>query len=488
MPVLPFAEWVPDAAALGSPGMPNVINAKPGVNGYCPMPSHSALTDALDNYARGAIDVRDADLNVFQYAGDAAKLYVLSSTAWTDRSKVGGYSTGTEEIWEFAHFNNKVLATNWDDNIQSIAVGGTIFADLTTAFRARHIAVVHEHVVAANTFDTTDNNVPHRVRTSAIGDETDWTVSGATGSIARDLRGGDIRRVVGGQFGVILTGTSTYRMDWEGAPAWFRIDETLPGYGTLSSGAVTRRGDVVYSMSDSGMIAIVNGTTVEEIGTKKVNDFVLNDLDDAYPYRISSVADSNGYVFWAYPGPGNTAGQPNRILIYDRSSGKWGLLHQEMEMLWRAGGIGFTLEGLDAISTSIDDLEVSLDSSQWKGGGAALLAGFDATNKHGFFSGTPLSATFETKESEIHAGHRTRLNSFTPLVEGGTVTARIGSRNRQNDDVVYTPSLTQRASGRFTKRVNARFHRIELTASGDWSNALGVEINPQDAIRADARG
>ena len=488
MPIIPFADWNPDAADLGNPGFNVGINVRPGLNSSLPMPMHTPLTNALDDYARGAIDIRDKDLNVLQYVGDEAKLYVLATATWTDKSIGGGYSTAAEEIWEFVKFKNVVIATNWDDNIQSMTIGGSIFANLTTDFKCRHLAVIRDHVVAANTFDATDDNVPDRVRWSAIDDETDWTVSPVTGSDVRDLKSGDIRRIFGGSYGTIFTSNSVYRMDWEGAPTWFRIDETLPGYGIFAPGCAAQRGNIVYGIGDAGVFATINGTTTEDIGSKKVNDFVLNDIDDNYLYRISSVADTDGYVYWSYPGPGNTGGQPNRVLIYDRATNKWGLLHQEMGMLWRAGGVGFTMDGLDSVSASLDDLMVTLDSSQWKGGGASILAGFDENNIHGFFDGPPLTATLETKEVEIFAGHRTHLNSFTPLVDGGTVTARIGSRRRQVGNVSYTTSLSQSASGRFTKRVNANFHRIELTVSGTWKNAIGVSINEDDARQGEGRG
>ncbi len=164
MAVVRAAEWVPDAADLGNPGYISVINAVPGLNSYKPMPAHTVLTDALTAYARGAIDVRDKDLNVFQYAGDATKLYELTGTAWGDVSVGGGYTNATEERWEFARWKNQVLAANWDENPQFITLGGANFANLTTDFKCRRLAVVGDFVVAANSFDSTDGKVHDRVR------------------------------------------------------------------------------------------------------------------------------------------------------------------------------------------------------------------------------------------------------------------------------------------------------------------------------------
>ena len=489
MTVVAINEWVPDAAALGNPGALQIINAIPGRNSYQPIGSLESNTDALDGRPRGAIEALDKAKNVLQYAGDETKLYRLVGLVWTDTSETNGYATGTEEIWELERWKNKVLATNFSDEIQTIEMGGTAFAKLTTVFRCRHIGVVRDFVVAGNTWDSVDGFVRDRVRWSGFNDETDWTVSAVTLSDFRDLKiGGGIQRVVGGEFGVIVSERSTWRMTFVGAPTVFQIDEVIPGVGAISPGAVTRLGDVIYILSEFGFVALEGGSTNTPIGAGKVDKFILDDLDENHLHRISSVADPrSGRIFWAYPGTGHTNGRPNKIIIYDRALDKWGCIEQDVEHLWRSGGIGFTLEGLDAVSASVDALGVSLDSPQWKGG-APLFSGFMTDFKNGNFSGSAMTATIETKEIQLNAGRRTHLNAFRPLVDGGTVTAKVGSRDRQVDERVLGPSLALRPSGRFTTRSNARYHRFLLTISGDWTDAIGVLIDKEDARPAERRG
>lgn len=466
-----------------------MMNALPGVRGYKPMPSYQVLTDALDDYCRGAIDVRDKDLNVYQFAGDEAKLYQLTSTAWGDVSLMGGYATATEERWRFLLWKNKLLATNFSDYPQEITLGGSNFADLTTALKARQMAVVHEHIMAANTWDASDGNQPDRVWTSALGDETDWTASSLTGATVRNLGQGPIRRVFGGQYGVLL-GDHTFRADWEGAPRWFNIQPTVPGVGTIAAEACCQLGTTIYSISQAGFVRIENGAGYVPIGAGRVDEYFFSDLDDSYLYRISCVADpKSGRVFWSYPGAGNTDGQPNKIIVYDSSIDKWGVIEVDTQLLWRAGGVGFTLEQLDTVSASIDDLPVSLDSSQWKGDATLTLAAFNGSNIHGFFQGSPMTAVFTTKELEIYDGHRTLLQSFMPLVERGTVTARVGWRNSLADEVQWTSSAARLASsGRVKRRKRARFHRFEITCAEDWEHAMGVSVDDFGARRSGRRG
>ncbi len=491
MPTIPFAEWVPDSADLGNPGSPAIINAVPAVNSYRSHPSLVPTTSALTDRPRGAIEGIDKQKNVYQYCGDEDNLYVLSGSTWTDISKLATtYTTTEEERWEFVRWKEKIIATNYDDDPQQITFGGANFSDLTTALRFRHVAVVGDFVVAGNTYDGTDGAVRDRVRWSAINDETDWTVSPTTLSDFRDLKaGGGIQQIIGGQYGVILSENSVYRMAFVGTPKVFQIDEVLPGVGLVAPGGAAILAGTVYFPSEHGFVALRGGTQEQFIGSGRVDEYFSDDLDRDYLHRVSSIADPNSNrVYWAYPGAGNTGGRPNKIIMYDVGLNKWGHLETEIELLWRAGGVGQTLEQLDSISTNIDTLGISLDDPQFKGS-APLLAGFDENFESGSFSGAGLTAVFTTREQRLHTGFKCALNGFKPLVDGGTTTARVGTRNKLADDVVWGPPLTQRSSGQFRPRgANKSFHRFELTVTGDFKDAIGVQIDPKDAPRSEGRG
>ena len=75
MPVIPVAEWIPDAADFGNPGSITVTNAVPGVNSYKPIKQLVSATNALVARPRGAIEAKDASQNVYDYAGDETNLY-----------------------------------------------------------------------------------------------------------------------------------------------------------------------------------------------------------------------------------------------------------------------------------------------------------------------------------------------------------------------------------------------------------------------------
>jgi hypothetical protein len=487
MPFVAFGDFVPDVSPFGNPGSPNVVNAVPGPNGFRPIGSLTPATSSLTARPRGAIAATDGTGGQHLYAGDVSKLYRLASGTWTDSSKSGGYASDERERWEFVRWQNEVIATNFSDEIQVITMGDTEFDDLTTDFRARHIAVIRDHVFAGNTTDSSDGAVPHRLRWSAFNDPTNWTIDPSTGADYRDLNRGAIQAIVGGEFGVVLTTGSVFRVSWVGAPVWFQLDETLPGIGCIAPGSVAQLGDTVYFLSQSGFVAVQAGTGVQYIGAGRVDKFVREDILESNMHRISSAVDPRaGRIFWAYPGSGNTGGRPNRIICYDRIFDKWSVIEQDVELLWRSSTQGATLEQLDSFGT-MDSLPASLDSPRWQGG-AVQLSAFDTIFRSGSFDGSAMSASIETKEAELHEGHRAHLDAFRVAVSGGSVTAQVGARNDLSDPVTWSTPLNKLPSGRFTKRSNARFHRVRVNLSGDWSDALGVHIDLADARRGGRRG
>lgn len=491
--IIPFSDWKPDVVDFGAQGSAVITNAVPAERSFQPFPSLAVFSDALTARPRGALEAFDKDDTAHLYVGDETKLYELgtSDLQWDDvtRSSGGAYATGAGEVWNFVRWENKVLATNYSDNPQQITMGASNFSELTSDFKARNVTVIGDFVVFSNTNDTTDGKVPNRVRWSAIGDETDYTVSSSTLSDFRDLTtGGPIRTIVGGEVGIICSERSIFRMTFIGAPVVFQIDEILPDIGTISGGAVTSLGDNVYLISDQGFIEITaNGTGVNYIGAGRVDKWFRSEFDASHPDRIFSIPDpTNNRILWAFPGSGSSAGRPNKIIIYDKTFNKWALVEEELEMILRAKGFEITLDTLDSFGfNNLDEIEASLDSGLFKQ--TSQLAGIDKDKKLGFFSGSSKTATIETGETQLNQNSTTNLTAFLPLVEGGSFTAQVGHRSKLTNSVTWTNDLSPTSSGRVTKRVNDNYHRFKVSLSGDWENAIGVMIDPEDAQRSGKR-
>lgn len=479
--MIPFAEWLPDQQDLNNPGATVAKNVVPHANGYKPLPSLQVYSDALSARPRGMFVARDADNTVYTYVGDETKLYSLADAAWTDVSRTASaYTTAATGYWEFAKWGENLLATNFANEIQKIALGGTNFADLDGGPpKARHIAVVRNFVVTGNTFDSVDGNVPNRVRWSAADDEESWTVSASTQADYEDLygAGGWVQRVFGGEYGVVFQESSVWRMTYVGTPTIFTFDEVLPKHGLLAPGAACQFGDLIFFLSPVGLEVLTNGSTAQSIGANKIDRFLFDDLDSGNLDRLHCAVDTEKRHFYmAYPGVDNTDGRCNRIVIYDWTIGKWSFAEVESHLIGAAQTPGVTLDGLDSYFASLDDVTPSLDDPVWQGGAPQLIA-FNSDFKLAFFSGDPMSAVIETRELNLSPNKRTLLNAVRPLIDGGSTSIQVATRNLQSASESWSATTSVSSTGRATLRRNARYHRVRANISGAWTHAQGVEVD-----------
>jgi hypothetical protein len=488
---LDFGEWLPDLPELDNPGCITAQNVIPAGASYQPFPSSNIYSsNALTARAQGAVATKDTAGVTVNIAGDASKLYKLSSTVFSNISKTGGYATGTDERWSFTRFGNLVIATNYNDNIQSFTLGGTAFADLgATAPKARYLATSRNFLITGNTFDAVDGAVPHRVRWSAYQDPTNFTVSPVTQSDYNDLEPdyGWVRGIVGGEYVTIFQERAITRMSYVGSPTVWRFDVVESARGARAPGSIIKVGNNIFYLGQDGFY-VFDGNSSQSIGENKVNKYFLNDMDFSYASRISSTVDYNRQViYWLYPGSGNTAGRGNKILMFNYSSNaakRWSYASNiDLEILFTSLSEGYTLEGLDSVSTNLDTLPFSLDSRAWTGDNF-ILSAFDNNHTMVNFNGSATTALLETGEKQITPAQLTEVLRVRPVISGsGTVTLNIGTRNLQSDSVTYTSNLSPNSVGDVECRANARFHRVRANISGGFNNAQGIQL-----IEASASG
>lgn len=490
--IIPFGEYMPDAPALGNAGATTVKNVIPSSGpGYKPLNSLSAYSSALTAYCRGAYTGTDTDGVVRSYAGDATKLYRLVSTTMTDSSVGGGYSCAADSYWEFAQFGNTVVASNFDNNPQQIDLtSGTSFANLSgSPPRFRHVAVIRDFLVVGNTFDSTDGNVPYRVRWPGIGTITSWTVSASTQADYQDLsgNGGWVQSVIGNrEFGYVFQERAVWQMVYVGSPTVFDFQKIEDARGAFAPRSTIEVGGVVFYLADDGFYMLVGSQSIP-IGAGKVDKTFLAELNDDYLHRVTAAAIPNDkVVIWSYPGSSSSDGTPSKCLLYNWASKKWCFAEFNHELVYRAQSLGVTLDGLDAINAQLDQLSFSLDSKVWMGG-KLQLAAFDTDHKLSFFTGTAQSAVIETGEYQFVPGQRAEVTEVVPLVDGGTHTVQIGTRETQAGTVSWGSAINENSSGKCPARSNSRYHRFRVNNTGSFTDAMGVEVPDENIIPVGSR-
>lgn len=498
MAVKPYA---PDMPALASGNTVMVKNVLPRTDmSYGPMSDIAAYTlTALPTRCQGAYAAADTAGTITTFAGTSTDLYKIlaGDTAFTNASKsAAAYTVAADQFWRFATMKSRVVACNIADPIQSYVFGSSSnFANLSAdAPKAKYCAGIKQWLMVANTNDPIGGVAPWRLWWSAINDPTSWPTPGSDAAAAaqsdyNDLVGenGAITGLVGNlgtSEGAVFFEHAVWRIVYAGPPAVFNFFPALGVKGTRSPQSIVQLGAFVFYLGEDGFYEF-DGTNAIPIGANRVDKTFFADLDATYIHRVVGAVDPiNKMIFWAYPGSGNSNGNPNKIIIYNyvNQKNKWSIAEIETEMLFRAIGLGMTLEGLDAISSTIEGLPFSLDSSVWQGG-AIQLGAIDTDHNLAFFNGSALEATVDVEETQPFQGQRAFIRNTRPLVDGGSPTVSIGVRDLLESTVTFNGPTGMNSLGWCPQRASGRYvrARIKMPAGSSFAHIEGLEIDCDEA-------
>lgn len=484
-----FGEWLPDLPEYDNPGLTEAKNVIPTSASYVPYLPLSTMGDALSARPQGAISVLDSTGNSLLYAGTATDLYQRAGTGWTDKSTAVAYTLTDEDYWRFVQFDEILVATSYVDLPQKITIGDAgnfdDLADTGTAPSARHVGVIGRFVVLGNTNDATNGVVPSRIQWCAIDDATNWPTPGSASALATqageqflNAGGGPVTGIVGGeQVGIIFQRSSITRVTYVGGNVVFQFDTFERARGNLLPNAISQVGNEVYFRSSDGFYK-TDGVTVTPIGSRKVDNYFLNDFDSTAPHRVYSAVDFDKKVIrWSYPGDGNTSGRPNKVLMYNYEENRWARAEDDIECMIGGLTIATSLDDLDDFFPSIDDVTPPLDSPFWAGGNNTLF-GFGSTHKIGTFAGTAGTAEIIGQEVELNPGLYTRVQGVKPIVLGSGVvlTVGLGQRDNVSDAISYTSQTSPTARTGFCDfDLEARYSRARLRIEGTFTQATGIQ-------------
>lgn len=471
----------------------NCTNVLPREDHYAPMPGLTVYSSALSARAQGAFAARDIDGTVFNFSGNATKLYSLSSATYSDVSRVSGgsYTAGADEQWNFTQFGRNIYATDFTDAIQSYTMGSsTNFAALAgSPPKARYMGIVGNDFLMLGNLDVGTYTVQWSPQGNPAGT---WGTDAATLADKQDLASewGWIKGVVGGFNGTIFQEHAITMAQFAGSPLGFQFYRVEENKGTQIPGSICKIGGGIFYRGFDGFYIFSNGQSIP-IGAGKVDKFFQDDFDFNYLDRVRSVCDqSKMLVYMAYPSTNNVGGRQDRILVFNYSPNaqkRWSLIDLQylnystgIECLNAAMATGYTLDTLDTLNTSIDALTASLDSEIYTGG-QFNLAGFDSNNKLNYFTNSSLTATIDTGEFQPYPGLRSEVTLIRPLIEDeiGALSTTLNwkYRNKLSDNVTTIGTYSPLSStGDIPIRANAFYHRGNVILSGGFSKALGIEV------------
>lgn len=483
--MIPLGEWRPDLPEQGA----HLVDAKNVIadaSSYRSFPSMAAYSSALNSLCTGALAVKSVG-TPSNFAGTATKLYLLSGATYNDVSIAANYTGSTEFRWSFATFGKRVIATNFSNNPQSYVIGtSTLFADLTTAFKARYVGVVRDFVAFAYTSDATNGAMANNVRWSAINDPTDYTASVITQSDSQQVNGdgelGDITGFVGGERGVVFFEGGIFLMTYVGAPVVFNFDQIVFGTGCVAPGTIASYGEKIFYLGPDGFY-MLGGAQAIPIGNQKIDKWFYSDFDQSMSHLANAVIDPiNTLYIIAYPGAGNS-GICNRVIMFNWVTGRWSYASPGNFAVL----VNSMSQSVDPDAASTETIygnpdtgpfaDVSLDSRIFIGGKLQLSA-IDANHKLAYFNSTALTATLETGETQLFPGKRALVKNVRPMIEGtGTVSVEAGTRDITTATVSYTAPSTVNSYGEANLFAEGRYHRARVTITGGFYHAYGIDWN-----------
>lgn len=357
MATLPFGPWQPDVNDLNRQYTQSVLNVVPRSDGYGPFMSLAPYSQELPAAARGAFFARKQDGSVAIFAGTSTRLYLLDNTnlSWIDVSRGGGSGgSGYTELdidthWSFVQFNDVVIATQNNDDMQAFTLqSDTEFDDLSAdAPRAAYITIINRFLVAAGI-----DSAPNRVQWSALNDITNWLTLEAD---AQDLPdGGAVRGIRGGELGIILQSGAIRRIQFiPGSATIFQIDRIVQDIGTDFSWSIVDAAGQIFFVSQKGFMKLSPDGGLQPIGEQRVNLTFFARFDPSAPQLVIGCANPDkNHVFWSFKSLDSVDDDAfDQSFLYDYVLDRWTPIAFSGRFLASVAQAGFTLEGLGTLNS-----------------------------------------------------------------------------------------------------------------------------------------
>jgi hypothetical protein len=385
------------------------------------------------------------------------------------------YTTPTNQRWRFTQFGNVLVAANGGNRLQGYNVNtSSTFQDLASdAPQSRYVTVVRDFVVSG--YVNSSTVYPNRVQWSALGDESSWANSATTQADFQDIPdGGSVVGLTGGEYGLVFMDRSIHRMSYIGSPLVFQFDNISRNQGCYEANSIIQYGGTSFFLSDDGFYAC-DGQQIIPIGNEKVNRYFFSDVDEGALNLMSAAVDpARKLVIWAYASQASAT--VDKLLIYNYQTNKWTSGTTNASRIASSSTPSVALEGLDVFG-NLDTIPTSFDSRIWLGG-KMQFAGVRNT-KIITFSGANNTAYIETGDIEM-PGVTSAITLAKPIVDNGSGSVALFSRRLLSEQVIFGSQTAADAENRVSLRGVGRYHRLQLTPTGQWTNTVGidVEMNP----------
>lgn len=476
--MIPFGNFEPDRSDFDPETTGLVTNVVPVVNGYGPFPSFETYATAMSARPLGAIRVKKSDGTTHMFAGTATKLWKLNTAtlAWADVSAPATtYAANTERGWSFTQYGDWVVAVNGVDAAQyyDMASASAFAAIAGSPPIARYVGVIGDFLVMLGVAGT-----PNKLQWSGFNAPAYWTVGNRSSDFQQFPDGGDIMGFAGFERGAVVFQENAIR---EMSPAYetpmiFTFRKTEETRGAVAARSIVQAGTNIFFLTQDGFYRY--GQPSEAIGKNRVDKWFRDTCDPLRFHLVEGMADpAKKVVYWRFKSiDSNYTTSTDQILMYHYGLDRWSRAEVALSGIMSAASPGYTLDNMDTLFPSIDDMPFSLDSPALMGG-VPVLAGFNRSFVLGFFAGQPEEATLQTADNQLGGGRRSFVTGFRPVTDAATVYGRVAGKNTHGAALVWNNEFTIRRTGLIPARSSALLHRFELRVPADqaWTHVHGID-------------
>lgn len=469
--MIPLLGFAPDADPTVPGVLTDCVNFIPTEKGMAGAPSPVTAVVGLAALAaecRGAAVLVDTTGVRRNFAGTQTKLYELTSTTWTDRSRVGDYTGSIENRWMFAQFGNVALATNDTEAIQFSASGA--FADIATAPKARILISAKDFVLAFNTNDTTYGDQSDRWWCSGFQDYSTWTPALATQATTGRLVGvpGEITAAAMlGSYAVAYKERGMYLGQYVGTPVVWQWDQVPGEVGCVGPEAVVDIGGAHFLVGPDNFW-LYDGTRPIPVGTGQVRQWFYNDLSATYRYRTIVHYDRQNSRIWIhYPSAASSTGQPDRALVYHLVTKQWGRANRSVEAVFQFITPGLTWDTLSSIGATWDSLPSTPWDSQSYQAAGRTLAYFDTAHTLLSLTGTSGNSSFTTGDMGDDEGYTYSNQVRLRCLIEPEIAAATGYTRETSGGALSINGTANLSDGKFDVRQSGRYHRYSFEFAND---------------------
>jgi hypothetical protein len=477
-----WAQFAPDAGPYSSQFSDAILNVEPRIDGYGPLPKLATIGTAVPARVIGAYASRRSNGSTDLFCGTTTKLYRynIATASWDDvtRSVGGDYTTPDGYYWNFAQFGGRLIACNGFDATQYIDVdgAGTNFAALTNAPIARYVQTVGDFLMFGNL--STDINA---IAWSGINDSEYYTYGFRGSDLQTFPDGGFIQGIVPYGAGAVIFQRDKIRLlERISGNLIFAVRVLHENIGCFAPQSIVRVRNDFFWYDQGGFY---RGVEAQPIGAERVNRYTVSEADSV---RLKYMRGGNDpvkqVVWWVIDTSSNTT----IMLGYDWGLDRWTQSTEACDFIFPAITPGYTMDAVDTVFGTMDEVTIPWDSSFWTGSGVLALAGFTYAGAFGYFQGFSQAATLETNDFEVNPGNYGYIQSARHISDAAysSATFQLGHRAFHGQAITWPTAVTPSSStGRAFLRKRGKTHRIRvnIAANASWSVSNGVTVYARGA-------